>query len=96
MVMRYSSRHGLYNAPQAYPLQANTHYWLVTTFYRQMTSHNLSEAELGRACRSELEKMSRRIREGESIPPPRAQLEKIYVPVSPERAIVHIDGFKST
>ncbi|TXL79741.1 hypothetical protein D9O29_05555 [Pantoea vagans] len=31
--MRYSSRHELYNAPQAYPWQAGAHYWLVTTLY---------------------------------------------------------------
>lgn len=94
MVIRYSARRGLYNSPEAYPWQANTHYWLVTTLYSQMTSHNLSEGELRKACEKELEKMSRRIREGESIPPPRAQLEKIYVPVSPERARAHISRLK--
>lgn len=94
MVIRYSARRGLYNSPETYPWQANTHYWLVTTLYSQMTSHNLSEGELRKACEKELEKMSRRIREGESIPPPRAQLEKIYVPVSPERARAHISRLK--
>lgn len=94
MVMRYCAQRGLYHSPEAYPWQDNTHYWMVTSLYSQMTSHNLSEGELRKACEKELEKMSRRIREGESIPPPRAQLEKIYVPVSPERAKAHISQLK--
>jgi len=94
MVMRYCAQRGLYHSPEAYPWQDNTHYWMVTSLYSQMTSHNLSEGELLKACEKELEKMSRRIREGESIPPPCAQLEKIYVPVSPERAKAHISQLK--
>lgn len=94
MVIEYCARRGLYHSPEAYPWQDNTHYWMVTNLYSQMTSHNLSEGELRKACEKELEKMSRRIREGESIPPPRAQLEKIYVPVSPERARAHISRLK--
>ncbi|WHQ73462.1 replication protein P [Pantoea sp. Lij88] len=94
MVMRYCAQRGLYHSPEAYPWQDNTHYWMVTSLYSQMTSHNLSESELRKACEKELEKMSRRIREGESIPPPRAQLEKIYEPVSPERARAHISRLK--
>lgn len=94
MVMRYCAQRGLYHSPEACPWQDNTHYWMVTSLYSQMTSHSLSEAELRKACEKELEKMSRRIREGESIPPPRAQLEKIYVPVSPERARAHINQLK--
>ncbi|RNA76577.1 hypothetical protein EBO33_13190 [[Curtobacterium] plantarum] len=94
MVMEYCARRGLYHSPEAYPWQDNTHYWMVTSLYSQMTSHNLSEGELRKVCEKELEKMSRRIREGESIPPPRAQLEKIYVPVSPERARAHINQLK--
>lgn len=94
MVMRYCAQRGLYHSPEACPWQDNTHYWMVTSLYSQMTSHNLSEAELRKACEKELEKMSRRIREGESIPPPRAQVEKIYVPVSPERARAHINQLK--
>lgn len=94
MVMHYCAQRGLYHSPEAYPWQDNTHYWMVTSLYSQMTSHNLSEGELRKACEKELEKMSRRIREGEAIPPPRAQLEKIYVPVSPERARAHISRLK--
>lgn len=94
MAMRYCARRGLNNSAEAYPWQANAHYWMVTSLYKQMKSENLTEAELRRTCRKELEKMSRRIRERESITPPCAQLEKIYVPVSPERAKVHIDGIK--
>jgi len=94
MVIEYCARRGLYHSPEAYPWQDNTHYWMVTSLYSQMTSHNLSEGELRKACEKELEKMSRRIREGESIPPPRAQLEKFYVPVSPERARAHISRLK--
>lgn len=59
-----------------------------------MTSHNLAEGELRKVCEKELEKTSRRIRKEESVPPPRAQLEKLYNPVSPERARAHISRLK--
>lgn len=94
MVMRYCVRRGLYETPESYPWKTNAHYWMVTSLYSQMKSGNLSESELRKACEKELEKMSLRIREGELIPPPRAQLEKIYVPVSPERARAHINQLK--
>lgn len=64
------------------------------SLYSLMKLSNLSETELRKACKKELEKMSRRIREGESIPMPRAQLEKNYDPVSPERARAHISRLK--
>lgn len=92
--MRYCARRGLYHFPETYPWQDNAHYWMVTSLYSQMTSRNLSEGELLKACRSELEKISRRIREGQSIPSPRVQLKKIYVPASPERARAHINRLK--
>ncbi|WP_312058499.1 replication protein P [Pantoea septica] len=36
IVMRYSARRGLYNSPEAYPWQANAHYWMVTGLYNMM------------------------------------------------------------
>jgi len=94
MVMRYCARRGLYNSAEAYPWQANAHYWMVTSLCSQMKSDNLSEAELRKACCKELEKMSCRIRNGDSIPQPRAQLEKIYTPASTEKARAHIIRIK--
>ncbi|WP_205952219.1 replication protein P [Pantoea stewartii] len=77
MVMRYSARRGLYNSPEAYPWQANAHYWLVTTLYSQMRGRGLSESELRGKCRTELHKMGKRVRAGEYIAPPRHKVEKL-------------------
>lgn len=90
MVMRYCTLRGLYNSAEAYPWQANAHYWMVTSLYNQMKPENLTEAELRKACRKELEKMSCCIHDGDSIPQPRAQLEKIYLPASADKAKAHI------
>ncbi|MDF7630470.1 replication protein P [Erwiniaceae bacterium L1_55_4] len=95
MVMHYSARRGLYNSPEAYPWQANAHYWLVTTLYSQMRGKGLSESELRGKCRTELHKMTKRIKAGEYIPPPRTQVEKLYVPVSTEKALEHIGQIKA-
>lgn len=95
MVMRYSARRGLYNSPEAYPWQANAHYWLVTGLYSMMRAQGLTEQELSMKCRSELRKMAARIQSGELIPPPRAQVEKLYVPASTERALAHIRQLKA-
>jgi hypothetical protein len=95
MVMRYSARRGLYNSPEAYPWKANSHYWLVTTLYSQMRGKGLSESELRGKCRTELHKMAKRIKAGEYIPPPRLQLEKLYVPASHEKALAHIGQMKA-
>lgn len=95
MVMRYSARRGLYNSPEAYPWQANAHYWLVTGLYSMMRAQGLTEQELSMKCRSELRKMAARIQSGELIPPPRAQVEKLYVPASTERAVAHIRQLKA-
>jgi len=55
-----------------------------------MRSKNLTETELRQACRSELQKMFCRISAGESIPMPRTQLEKLYVPASTEKAVAYV------
>ncbi|PNK64937.1 hypothetical protein A6J33_020125 [Pantoea sp. FDAARGOS_194] len=94
--MRYSARCGLYNSPEAYPWQANAHYyWMVTGLYNTMRAQGLSEQELRLKCRSELQKIAARIQSGELIPPPRPQVEKLYVPTSTERAVAHIRHLKA-
>jgi len=60
-----------------------------------MRSKNLTETELRQACRSELQKMFCRISAGESIPPPRPQVKKLYVPASNKRALAHIGQMKA-
>ncbi|MDT8849371.1 replication protein P [Pantoea dispersa] len=95
MVMRYSARRGLYRSPEAYPWQANAHYWMVTNLYSQMRLKGLSESELRGKCRTELHKMAKRILAGEYIPPPRPQVEKLYVPVNSETALAHIGQMKA-
>lgn len=95
MVMRYSAHRGLYSSPEAYPWQANAHYWMVTGLYSAMRAQGLSEQELHLKCRGELRKMAARIRSGELIPPPRPQVEKLYVPASTERAVAHIGHLKA-
>lgn len=59
-----------------------------------MKSYNLSEAELRQVCRTEIEIISRRVREGVLIPKPCSQLEKIYTPASAERAGTHLNRIK--
>jgi hypothetical protein len=95
MVMRYSARRGLYNSPEAYPWQANAHYWMVTGLYSTMRAQGLSEQELRLKCRSELRKMAARIQTGEHIPLPRPQVEKLYVPASHEKALSHVAHLKA-
>jgi hypothetical protein len=95
MVMRYSARRGLYNSPEAYPWQENTHYWMVTSLYSQMRAKCLSESELHGKCRIELSKMAKRIKAGECIQPPRPLVEKLYVPVSADTALGHIMRMKA-
>jgi len=63
-----TTRYGVYNYAEAYPCQAGAHKWMVTSLYNQMKPENLSEAELRKVCRKELEKMSCRIHDGDSIP----------------------------
>lgn len=55
----------------------------------------VTEQELRVKCRGELGKMAARIRSGEQIPPPRPQIEKLYLPVSNERALAHIGKMKA-
>lgn len=96
MVMCYSARRGLYNSQKpAYPWQANAHYWMVTSLYSTMRVQGLTEQELRVKCRSELRKIAMRIHFGEQIPPPRAQLEKLYVPASSETAQGHVARMKA-
>lgn len=90
MVMKYSSRRGLIDSPEAYPWESNAAYWMVTGLYSTMRANNLSEAELRAKCRAEIRKMSSRIESGEEIPPPRAQLEKLYMPTANEKALDHL------
>lgn len=95
MVMRYSARRGLYNSPEAYPWQENTHNWMVTSLYSQMRAKCLTELELRAKCRVELSKMAKRINAGECIPAPIVQIEKVVVPVSVEKALAHIGQIKA-
>jgi len=95
MVMRYSARRGLYNSPETYPWQENTHYWMVTSLYSQMRAKCLTESELRAKCRVELSKMTKRIKACEYIPAPIVQIEKVVVPVSVEKALAHIGQIKA-
>jgi len=75
----------VYITPEAYPWQANMHYWIVTGLYSAMRAQELTEQELRVKCRGKLRKMAARIWSGEQITPPRRQIEKLYVPASTER-----------
>lgn len=55
----------------------------------------LSEPRLRVKCRAELRKMAARIQSGELIPPPRPQVEKLYMPASIEKALSHIAPLKA-
>lgn len=95
MVMKYCARRGLYETPEKYPWKTNVDYWMVTGLYSTMRAQGLTEQELRVKCRGELGKMASRIRSGELIPPPRSQIEKLYVPVSNKRALAHIGQMKA-
>lgn len=95
MVMKYSARRGLIDSPEAYPWESNAAYWMVTGLYSTMRANNLSESELRAKCRAELRKMSSRIESGEEIPPPRAQLEKLYMPTASEKAVDYVARLKA-
>jgi len=68
---------------------------MVTGLYSQMRSKNLTEIELGQACRSEPQVMFCRISTVKLIPASRVQLEKLYVPVSTEKVVAHINRIKA-
>ncbi|MBK0098695.1 hypothetical protein IBT49_22130 [Erwinia sp. S63] len=93
-VMRYNARRGLYNSPVAYPWQENLHYWMISSLYSQMHTKSLSESKLRTKCHVELSKMSKRIKAGECILPPRPQIKKLYVPISTEKEMAHIGQLK--
>ena len=95
IVMKYSARRGLYETPKKYPWQTNSDYWMVTSLYSTMRAQGLSEQELRLKCRRELQRMAMRIQSDEQISPPRAQVEKLYLPVSNERALAHIGKMKA-
>ena len=95
MVMKYSARRGLIDSPEAYPWESNAAYWMVTGLYSTMRANNLSESELRAKCRAELRKMASRIESGEEIPPPRAQLEKLYMPTASEKALDNVARLKA-
>ncbi len=95
MVMKYSSRRGLIDSPEAYPWESNAAYWMVTGLYSTMRANNLTEPELRAKCRAELRKMASRIESGEEIPPPRAQLEKLYMPTASEKALDNVARLKA-
>ena len=95
MVMKYSAHRGLIDSPEAYPWESNAAYWMVTGLYSTMRANNLSESELRAKCRAELRKMASRIESGEEIPPPRAQLEKLYMPTASEKALDNIARLKA-
>jgi len=59
-----------------------------------MHAQGLTEQELHVKCRSELRKMAMRIHSGEQIPPPRPQVEMLYVPTSTARVMVDIGYLK--
>ncbi|MGJ0194557.1 replication protein P [Pantoea sp. RRHST58] len=95
MVMKYRARRGLYKTPEAYPWKNSACFWMVTGLYSAMRAQGLTEQELRLKCRSELRKMATRIRSGDLVPPPRPQVEKLYVPASNERALNHVSHLKA-
>jgi hypothetical protein len=90
MVMDYSARRGLYDAPEAFPWQSNACYWMVTKLYSEMRGLNLTESELRKRCGKELTAMSRRIEAGEPIPAPVVQIPKLHIPLSNEQGLSKI------
>ena len=60
-----------------------------------MSAQCLSEPELRGKCRVALNRLGKRIKAGEYIPPPRPQVQKLYVPVSTDTALEHIGQMKS-
>lgn len=95
MVMKYCARRGLYETPEKYPWKTNADYWMVTGLYSTMRAQGLTEQELRVKCRGELRKMAARIRSGELIPPPRLQVEKLYVPTSNKKALNNVAHLKA-
>ncbi|WP_436875833.1 replication protein P [Siccibacter turicensis] len=91
MVGKYCAKRGFYSAPESYPWQHPSHYWMVTALYSGMRANNWTQAELERRASTELTRMVSRITSGEEIPKPRVMIEKLGGrPVSQEQGLKHI------
>ncbi|HBR2411217.1 replication protein P [Klebsiella pneumoniae] len=81
---------GLYDCAENYPWESNACFHMVTAVYNQMRSFNLTDGECRKRCGDELRKMTRRIESGEEIPPPRAQLPHLHIPLTNEKGLQKI------
>ncbi|WP_316503202.1 replication protein P [Klebsiella oxytoca] len=81
---------GLYDCAENYPWESNACFHMVTAVYNQMRSFNLTDGECRKRCGDELRKMARRIESGEEIPPPRAQLPHLHIPLTNEKGLQKI------
>jgi Replication protein P len=86
MVLKYSAERGYYRSAERYPWQSNACWLMVTKLYSEMRGLSLSEPDLRKRCAKELAAMAKRIGAGEEIPAPAVMLEKLYAPVSKEKA----------
>lgn len=81
---------GLYDCAENYPWESNACFHMVTAVYNQMRSFNLTDGECRKRCGEQLQKMARRIESGEEIPPPRAQLPHLHIPLTNEKGLQKI------
>lgn len=81
---------GLYDCAENYPWESNACFHMVTAVYNQMRSFNLTDGECRKRCGEQLQKMARRIEAGEEIPPPRAQLPHLHIPLTNEKGLQKI------
>lgn len=81
---------GLYDCAENYPWESNACFHMVTAVYNQMRSFNLTDGECRKRCAEQLQKMARRIEAGEEIPPPRAQLPHLHIPLTNEKGLQKI------
>ncbi|MDR7875793.1 replication protein P [Yersinia mollaretii] len=90
MVMRFSAKRDLYDSAETYPWPTPACYWMVTKLNSEQKGLGLSEPELRKRCVKELSTMSKKIEAGEPILAPVAQIQKLHIPVSNEKALDHI------
>lgn len=95
MVMKFSAKRDLYDSAEAYPWATPACYWMVTKLNSEQKGLGLSELELRKRCVKELSTMSKKIEAGEPILAPVAQIQKLHIPVSNEKALDHIAEIKA-
>jgi len=94
-VMRYKATHFQYRTPEDYPWESDAEYWLVTTVSAKMSNLALSVNESIKVCDQEIRKIARKLSDGIPIQKPVPQLEKKFIPSTPEVAQRNIANIKA-